>query len=195
MRFVVKKRKYCCNLSVGIALNVIHHERNVRKEQYQYMYVTRTNNNRAIAAHDLYCCSLSQCEALLASRSGFPNVTKWSCDRDVKVVSGATFRKRTCNRCGSLWKGGNTLATSRLALRWMCDLPRKGCVRITTPMYMWHEQSIIEWSRRVISVVAYCHSVKLLRTCRSGFPIATMYGPMAMIKLRIETRFVFLNCQ
>jgi len=114
----------------------------------------------------------------------------------------------------------------------MCDpvvlaqkFPKAACAWRTTPIYMWLEQAIIEWSRRVISIVACCHSVKLcahatrafrsqqtgavartwrpcqvqvsqkeralgafrckkegmlllphceaLRTCRSGFPIAT----------------------
>jgi len=32
-----------------------------------------------IAAHDLYCCLLPQCEALHTCRSGFPIVTKWCC--------------------------------------------------------------------------------------------------------------------
>jgi len=53
------------------------------------------------------------------------------------------------------------VATSPLALRWMCDSPRMGCARRTTPKYMWREQAILEWSRRVISTVACYHSVKL----------------------------------
>ena len=28
-------------------------------------------------------------------------------------------------------------------------------------LYMWHEQAMIEWLRRMISIVACCHSVKL----------------------------------
>jgi len=46
-----------------------------------------------------------------------------------------------------------TVATSRLALRWMYDSPRTGCARRTTPIYMWHEQAIIEWSWHVISIL------------------------------------------
>jgi len=49
---------------------VIHHERHVCEEQ-QYVYVARTSNNRVIAAHELYCCLLPQCEALRSCRSGF----------------------------------------------------------------------------------------------------------------------------
>ena len=41
------------------------------------------------------------------------------------------------------------------------DSPRTGCARRTTPIYMWREQAIIEWTRRVNSIVACCHSVKL----------------------------------
>ena len=55
---------------------VIHHWWDVREEQ-QYIYVARTSNNREIAAHDLYCCLLPQCEALLTCRSGFPIATPY----------------------------------------------------------------------------------------------------------------------
>jgi len=41
-----------------------------------YMYVARTSNNRVIAARDLYCCLLPQCEALRTYRSGFPIATQ-----------------------------------------------------------------------------------------------------------------------
>jgi len=53
---------------------VIHHERDVREEQH-HIYVALTSNNRVIAAHDLYCCLLPQCEALRTCRSGFPIAT------------------------------------------------------------------------------------------------------------------------
>jgi len=61
------------------------------------------------------------------------------------------------------------VATSRLALRWMCDSPRTGCARIITTIYMWREQKIIEWSRRVISIVACCHSAKLCAHAARAF--------------------------
>jgi len=50
------------------------------------------------------------------------------------------------------------------------------CAKNNTHIYcMWREQAIIiEWSWYVISIVACCYSVKLLRTCRSCFPIATV---------------------
>jgi len=35
----------------------------VREEQHPYtVYVARTSSNRVIAAHDLYCCLLPQCD-------------------------------------------------------------------------------------------------------------------------------------
>jgi len=49
---------------------VIHHKRNVCKEQ-QYLYVTQTRNNRVIVVCGLYCCLLPQCKALHICRSGF----------------------------------------------------------------------------------------------------------------------------
>jgi len=39
--------------------------------------------------------------------------------------------------------------------------PRMECAWRTTPIYMWQEQAIIEWSRQVNSIVACCHSAKL----------------------------------
>jgi len=48
----------------------IHHERDVHEEEHR-IYVVRTSNNRVIAAHELYCCLLPQCEALSTSYSGF----------------------------------------------------------------------------------------------------------------------------
>jgi len=48
----------------------VHHEENVCEQQH-HIYVARTSNNRVIAAHDLYCCLLPQCEALRTCLSGF----------------------------------------------------------------------------------------------------------------------------
>jgi len=41
------------------------------------------------------------------------------------------------------------------------------------PIYAWREQAVIEWSRRVISIVACCHSVKLCALVARDLPIAT----------------------
>jgi len=38
-------------------------------------YMARTSNNRVISSGDLYCCLLSQCEALRICHSGFPITT------------------------------------------------------------------------------------------------------------------------
>jgi len=40
-----------------------------------FIHVARTSNNRVIMACELYCCLLSQCEALRICRSGFPIAT------------------------------------------------------------------------------------------------------------------------
>ena len=52
----------------------IRHERDVGEKQHPYI-CAQTNNNRVIAACDLYCCLLPQCEALRTCRSGFPIAT------------------------------------------------------------------------------------------------------------------------
>ena len=53
--------------------------------------------------------------------------------------------------CITLLSNYAVVATSPLAFCWICDSPRTGCVRRITPINMWREQAIIEWSWRVIS--------------------------------------------
>ena len=68
-----------------------------------------------------------------------------------------------------LWLYDHIVATSPLALRWMCDSSRTGCARRITPIFMWHKQTITEWSRRVNSIVVCCHSVKLCALAARAF--------------------------
>jgi len=59
---------------------------------------------------------------------------------------------------------GSGVATSPVALCWMCSSPRMGYARKTIMyiyIYMWRKQAIIEWSRHVNSIVACCHGAKL----------------------------------
>jgi len=65
-----------------------------------------------------------------------------------------------------LLKVYSTVATTRKARCWMRDAPRTGCALRVAPMCTWCEQAIVEWSRRVISIVAYCHIVKLCEALR-----------------------------
>ena len=87
------------------------------------------------------------------------------------------------NKCGTVkvevrfvilsnesWLGTSCIiATSPLALRWMRGSPRTRCTRRASPIYMWHEQAIIEWSWHVIFIVACCHSVKLCALAARAF--------------------------
>ena len=145
----------------------IHHERDVREEQH-HTYMWR---EQAIIE---YCCLLPQCEALRICRSGFPIATKWCCDQDVKVVRSSAFTQRTCDRCGSLKKGGDVVATSPVVLRWLCDSPRTGCAWRTTPyIYVARTSN----NRVNMACELYCcllPQCEALRICRSGFPIATL---------------------
>jgi len=66
----------CCNHSAGVVLkSAVHHKRNAHEEKH-HIYVARTSNNRVIAACDLSCCLLSQCEALRTCCLGFPMATE-----------------------------------------------------------------------------------------------------------------------
>jgi len=58
------------------------------------------------------------------------------------LVPGATFTKRTCDRCGSLQKGGDVVAISQLTLRWKCNSRWMGCVRRAPHKYVWCQQAI-----------------------------------------------------
>jgi len=77
-----------------------------------------------------------------------------------------------------------SVATSPMALRWMCDQPRMGCARRTTPIYIYVAQTS---NNRVIAA-CYLYSCLLpqreaLRTCRSGFPIATIESCLAKFRV------------
>jgi len=88
---------YCCNLSVGVALNVRFTTNRMCVKNNTHIYVARTSNNKVILSGNLYCCLLPQCEAL------FRNATKWGYDQDdVEIVPGAASTKRTCDWCGLL---------------------------------------------------------------------------------------------
>jgi len=55
----------------------------------------------------------------------------------------------------------NTVATSTVVLRWLCDSPRTGCAWRITPLYMYREQAIVREIANMISIVACCHGAKL----------------------------------
>ena len=64
------------------------------------------------------CCVCCHSAKLCAyAARAFPIATKWCCDQDVEVVLSSAFTQRTCDRCGSLQKGGDVDATSPVVLR------------------------------------------------------------------------------
>jgi len=65
---------------------VIHHKRDVREEQ-QCIYVALTSNNSVIAANDIYCCLLPQCEALRTCTSGFYDRSIMNCVKLTIIMS------------------------------------------------------------------------------------------------------------
>jgi len=69
---------------------------------------------------------------------------------------------------GSFMLSVAIVATSPVVLRWLRDSPRTGCAR-RTKIYVWREQAIIEWSRRVISIVACCYGAKLCARAARDF--------------------------
>jgi len=75
MRFIVKRRGCCCNLSGSIALIVWFTTNGMCAKNNTHIYVARISNNRVISSDDLYCCLLPQCEALRTCHSGFAITT------------------------------------------------------------------------------------------------------------------------
>jgi len=111
----------CCSLSVSIVLNVQFTTNGMC--MMNHTHVARTSRNKMITTWDLYCCFVQQWEALHTCCEAFPITTKWCYDQDVKVVSGATFTKRTCSkkeRAVHLQKRGYVFGTFQFALHWKC---------------------------------------------------------------------------
>ena len=100
------------------------------------------------------------------------------------------FTQRTCDRCGSLWKGGDVVATSPVVLRWLCDSPLTGCAWRITPLYMQREQAIVREIASMISVVACCHGAKLCAHAAWVFRSQHYYGennlPSTLFKICTE---------
>ena len=126
----------CCNHSVSVVLNVGFATNRMYVKNNTHIYLSQTSRNRMSTTWDLYCCLLPQCEALHPCHLGFPITTKWCFDHDVKVVPGATFTKRMCDRCSSQQKGEDVVATSQLMLRWKRDSPQMGCAQRAAHKYM-----------------------------------------------------------
>ena len=84
-----------------------------------------------------------------------------------KILQGGVVEKRL--RTIDLPDKVGGVATSQLALCWMRGSPWTEWARRTTTNYMWREQAIIEWSCRVNSIVACCHSAKLCTYATRAF--------------------------
>jgi len=163
-----------CNLSVSVVLNVEFATNGMYMKNNTHIYVSQTSRNRMGTKWDLCCSLLPHCEALHACCLGFPITIKWWFDQDVKVVPGATFTKRMCNRCGSLQKAGALLQL----LSWCCVesvIHHKWDVREEQHTYAVY----VTWTsnNRVISSgdLYYCFlpQCEALCTCRSSFLITT----------------------
>ena len=165
--------KPCCNFSGGFVLIVWFVMNGMYMKNNTIIYVARASNSERDCEHNLFCCLLPWCDAWRTCHSGFPIVTKWCSDQDGEVVLSSAFTQRMCDRCDSLQKGGDVVATSPVVLRLLCDSLRTGCAwRITPLLYIvWASNSKRDWKHDL-----YCcllPQCEALRTCHSGFPIAT----------------------
>jgi len=62
-----------------------------------------------------------------------------------------------------------TVATTLLALRWIAQFTANGMCAKKNTVYAWRDQATTEWSRRVIFIVACCHSAKLCALAARAF--------------------------
>jgi len=94
--------------------------------------------------------------------------TKWCCHQDVEVVPGAAFTQNV----RSVWfvvKRRGCCCNLSGGVAWnVWFTMNKMCVKKNT-IHMWREQAILEWSRRLISIVAFCHSAKLCADAARDF--------------------------
>jgi len=63
----------------------------------------------------------------------------------------------------------SNVATTPLALRWNARFTTNGMCAKKNTIYQWREQAVIEWYRRVNSIVACCHSAKLCAHAARAF--------------------------
>ena len=139
---------------------MIHHERDVREEQ-KYIYVALTSNNRVILSGDLYCCLLPRSVRSfvymplgISDRNkmvlwqGCGGRTKFSLHR--KNVRSVWFVVKRRGYCCNL--SGGVALIIWFTTNVICAMNKN--------ISIWREQAIIEWSRRVISIVACCHGAK-----------------------------------
>ena len=163
---------------------VIYHERDLRKNN-THIYVARTSNNEGLwhvisivaCCHSVKLCALAA-QAFRSQQNGAVTRMWRSCQVQLSQLKNVWLVRFVVKR-------RDVVATSPLALRWMCDSPWMGCVWRTTPMYMWHEQAIIEWSWHVLSIVACCHSVKLCILIARAFQLQQCNAEKELFSLQL----------
>jgi len=167
---------------------MIHHKWNVREEQ-KYICVAWTSNNRVIAACDLYCCLLPRCEALCTCHSGFPIATKWCCDQDVKVMPSSAFTQKNVRSVWFVVKRTGCCCNLSGGVALIVWFTTNRICANNKSIYVWREQAIIEWSRRVISIVACCLGVKLCAYAARDFRLQ-QYQQISIIMYR---KYLIMN--
>jgi len=95
VRFVVKRRGCCCNLSVDVALNVRFTMKRMCAKNKTHIHVAQKSNNRVISSGDLYFCLIPKCEALRSCCSGIPVAAVSSLSLDQFYQSGSPNGKKT----------------------------------------------------------------------------------------------------
>jgi len=162
----------------------------MRVKNNTIVYVARASNSKRDCEHDLYvaCCHGAK---LCACCWGFPIAAKWCCDQDMEVVPEFSLhtknmrsvwfvvKKRGC--CCNLSVGVALIV--RFTTNWTC-------VKNNTIIYIARANN----SKRDCEHDLYCFLLprcEALRTCRSGFPIATI--PTRAVRPEQETKQFWMN--
>ena len=157
----------CCNLSVGVGLDVRFTRNRMYAKNNTHIHVARTSNNSDFGmwsllllaakvwnfAHLPFGLSDRNKTVLWPGREG-----RARCRLHTKKVRSVRFAVKRC--CCNLSVG------IALYVRFTTN---RMCAKNNTHIYMWREQVIIEWSWHVISIVACCRSVKLSALAARAF--------------------------
>jgi len=96
--------------------------------------------------------------------------TKWCCDQDVEGCARRNLHKKNVRSVLFVVKRRDVVAGGVALNAWFTT---KGMCAKNNNMQTWRDQAIIEWFRRVIVIVACCHSAKPCAHAAQAFPIAT----------------------
>ena len=173
VRFVVKRRGCCCNLSGGVTSNVWFTTNGMCvKNNNIFMWRKQAITEWPQPVNSIVACCHGAKLCAHATRA-YPIATKWCCDQDMELVPSSAFTQKNVRSvrfvvirrgCWCNLSGGAALIV------WFTT---NGMCAKNNNIYTWRVQAIIEWSWHANSVVACCQSAKLWAYATRVYPFAT----------------------